>query len=70
MFFFLSLSQEDRNSLEEKHSWLKNEFVAMKETLEKSQLEGELVKQEKNELALALEQVKTLLFLERTKHIL
>lgn len=58
IFFSPALSQEDRNSLEEKHSLLKNEFVAVKEALEKSRLEGDLVKQEKHEFALALEQVK------------
>ncbi|XP_025022925.1 centrosome-associated protein CEP250 [Python bivittatus] len=50
--------QEDQNALEEKHSLLKNELVAMRESLEKSRLDGDLMKQEKYELALALEQAE------------
>ncbi|KAL7985443.1 hypothetical protein Chor_004013, partial [Crotalus horridus] len=50
--------QEDQNALEEKHSLLKNELIAMRESLEKSHLDGELMKQEKYELASALEQAE------------
>ncbi|KAG8131908.1 hypothetical protein E2320_009795 [Naja naja] len=51
-------AQEDQNALEEKHSLIKNELIAMRESLEKSHLDGELMKQEKYELALALEQLE------------
>ncbi|XP_077191292.1 centrosome-associated protein CEP250 isoform X2 [Paroedura picta] len=50
--------QKRLNALEEKHSLLKNELVTKGEALEKCQLDGELVKQEKHELALALEQAE------------
>lgn len=59
IFFF---SQEDQNALEEKHSLIKNELIAMRESLEKSHLDGELMKQEKYELAVALEQVLLMYF--------
>ncbi|XP_070601063.1 centrosome-associated protein CEP250 isoform X2 [Erythrolamprus reginae] len=50
--------QEDKNALEEKHSLIKNELIAMRESLQKSHLDEELMKQEKYELALALEQAE------------
>lgn len=57
MCLFSLSSQKRLNALEEQHSLLKNELVAKGAALEKSQLDGELVKQEKYELSLALEQV-------------
>nr|XP_056701511.1 centrosome-associated protein CEP250 [Euleptes europaea] len=50
--------QKRLNALEEKHSLLKNELVAKGEALKKSHLDGELVKQEKHELALALDKAE------------
>lgn len=56
------LSQKDLGTFEAKHSLLWSKLVATREALEKSQLDGELVKQEKHELILALEKVWAYLF--------
>lgn len=52
------LSEKALTALEAKHSLLRSELVAMKEVLEKSRLDGELMTQEKHELAMALERVR------------
>ncbi|XP_019406256.1 PREDICTED: centrosome-associated protein CEP250 isoform X2 [Crocodylus porosus] len=50
--------QKDLGTFEAKHSLLWSKLVATREALEKSQLDGELVKQEKHELILALEKAE------------
>lgn len=46
-------------TLEEKHSLLQSELVVKRQTLEKLQLQKDLLEQEKDEIAMALEKVWT-----------
>lgn len=50
---------KDLAALEEKHSLLQSELVVKRQTLEKLQLQKDLLEQEKDEFAMALEKVWT-----------
>lgn len=50
---------KDLAALEEKYSLLQSELVVKRQTLEKLQLQKDLLEQEKDEFAMALEKVWT-----------
>lgn len=50
---------KDLATLEEKYSLLQSDLVVKRQTLEKLQLQKDLLEQEKDEIAMALEKVWT-----------
>lgn len=63
MFFYKIVSPphsvKDLTALEEKHSLLQSELIVKRQTLEKLQLQKDLLEQEKDEFAMALKKVWT-----------